>query len=346
MLAVLYTLYLARDLLIPLTVAWLVYLLLAPLVNRLSRIGVPCSLSAFLLLSALLAGLVGSISALQEPATEWLSEAPTNLRQLTQDFKEAKQPLEDIRKLGEEVAEITQLEEKASDAPKVEIQTPALLERAAESMPRFFGGLIVTLLTSFFLLASGDIFSRKILTFGKTWSAKRRLILILRRIQFDISRYLRTVTLINLTLGLTVGVVMWALDVPNPELWGAMVAVFNFAPYLGAIVSTVVLTVVGAATQETLVEALQVPGAFLLVTSMEGALFTPLVLGKRLSLNPLFVFVSVVAWGWLWGVIGALIAVPIISSVKIVLSHTKSGRPWAVLMESSHRLSMGTRPVE
>jgi predicted PurR-regulated permease PerM len=194
--------------------------------------------------------------------------------------------------------------------------------------------LAVTFLTAFFLLAGGEEQSRRILTFGKSWAAKKRIIRVSREIQKEVSRHLRTVTLINICLGVAVGLVLWQLEIPNPGLWGTMVAILNFAPYVGAIVSTIVLATVGATTFANLTDALLVPGTFLLLTALEGALITPLILGRRLSLSPLTVFLSVVALGWLWGVVGALIAVPLVSSLKVILAHSNSARPLANMMES------------
>ena len=203
-----------------------------------------------------------------------------------------------------------------------------------QSAPGFVGGLLFTFLTAFFLIASGDRVAKKVLTFGKTWPAKRAIIKVSRGIQQELSDYLRTVTLINATLGLAVGVCLWLMDVPNPELWGTLVAINNFAPYVGAITSAVVLSVVGIVTFDTLVDAAMVPGVFILLTSLEGMVLTPLILGRRMSLNPLVVFLSVFFWGWLWGVPGALIAVPLMSSLKVVLSHIDSTRPIAALLEN------------
>jgi len=207
------------------------------------------------------------------------------------------------------------------------------LDRVMKSVPTFLASLLVVLFSAFFMLASGDRLARNVLTFGKSWQTRRKIIIASREIQSELSRHLLTITLINGLLGLTVGLLMWAIEVPNPELWGTMVAVFNFAPYAGAVVSALILSVVGIASFTTLSEALMVPGVFLLVTSLEGALVTPMVLGQRLSLSPLVVFLSVIVWGWLWGVPGALIAVPLMCSVKVLMSHIESTRPLAKLLE-------------
>ncbi len=333
-LAVLYTLHTARVVFIPFAIAMLIHLLLSPLVRRLKNIGIPCALSSGAILIALLAGLVFAANALVDPAREWLGSAPTSLRQLALEFEDVKRPFQEVKELGEEVGEITKLDsDSTKKTPEVQIKESNGLDRFVEQIPQFIASVTVTFLLAFFLMSSGDRMGKRVVAFGRSWRAKSRIIRVCRGMQDGVSRHLRTITLINVGLGLAVGVVLYALDVPNPELWGTMVAVFNFAPYVGAIVSAVVLTVVGVTSADTMTAALMVPGAFVLLTTLEGAVITPLILGRRLNLSPLVVFLSVVFWGWLWGIPGALIAVPIVSSVQVVLANLQSTRPLARLME-------------
>jgi predicted PurR-regulated permease PerM len=331
-LATLYTLYYARVVLVPVTIAVLLQLLLQPLVHGMTRWRIPASLSAAVLLSSLLALVIAGGVFMLDPAKEFLRAAPTNLRQLTDDIEQVKAPLKEIQEIEQEVSEIAELDSETAKPQQVEIHNPKLFDKFMQRLPGFVGGLLFTFLTAFFLIASGDRVAKKILTFGRTWPAKRAIIKVSRGIQDELSGYLRTVTLINVTLGFAVGVCLWLLDVPNPELWGTMVAVLNFAPYVGAITSTVVMAIVGIVTFDSLADALVVPGVFMLLTSLEGMLLTPLILGQRMSLNPLVVFLSVFFWGWLWGVPGALIAVPLMSSLKVVLSHIDRTRPIAALL--------------
>jgi predicted PurR-regulated permease PerM len=332
-LAVLYTLHVARVVLIPIAIAMLLHLLFAPLVGRLSKFGVPAAISAAVILLTLLAGLSFAVNALVDPALEWLKDAPTSMRQISREFEEVKRPLEDAKQLGEEVDEMTKLESRGSQTPEVEIKESNGLDRFVQGIPEFLTSVAITFLTAFFLLASGDKLARRVIGFGRSWKEKSKIIRICRQVQMQVSRHLRTITLINLALGLVVGIALHFLEVPNPELWGAMVALFNFAPYAGAIVSTVVLTVVGVTTADNMAAAMLVPGVFVVLTSLEGAVITPLIVGKRLNLSPLVVFLSVVFWGWLWGVTGALIAVPIISSIQVVLANLEPTRSLSKLME-------------
>ncbi|MEJ8569146.1 AI-2E family transporter [Elongatibacter sediminis] len=333
-LGVLYTLYFARSLLLPVAVALMLHLLFSPLISWARRHGIHSTISAVLIIGLLLSALFGAGAALVDPASEWLKQAPTNVRQLAREFEQVKQPLEGIKELSEEVTEITEIDSGKPKPPSVKINDPTALDRVMQNMPEFATSLAIMFLTAFFLMAGGDAQSRRILAFGRSWKAKRRIIRVTREIQAEVSRHLRTVTLINIGLGVAVALALWQIDVPNPPLWGTMVAVLNFAPYVGAIVSTVILTVVGISTFGDLGDALTVPGLFLLLNATEFALITPLLLGRSLSLNPLVVFLAVIAWGWMWGIAGALIAVPLVSTAKVILSHAERTRPLARLLES------------
>lgn len=332
-LAIVYTLHVASVVLIPFAVAMLLHLLFSPLVRRLRKVGVPSVISSAAILVALLVGLFLAGNALIEPAREWLKVAPTSLRQLSLEFDDIKRPFQEVKQLGEEVEQITKLESEGSKPPEVEIKVENGLDRFVENIPEFLASVAITFLTAFFLMSSGDQLGHKVVGFGKSWRAKSRIIRVCRGMQYGVSRHLRTITLINLSLGLVTGVALHLMGVPNPELWGAMVALFNYAPYAGAIASTLVLTVVGVTSGETLAEALMVPGVFVVFTSLEGAVITPMVLGRYLNLSPLVVFLSVVFWGWLWGIPGALIGVPIVSSIQVLLAHLPPTRPLAQLME-------------
>ena len=331
-LAVLYTLNFARAFLLPFAISVLLYLLLTPMVQRLKKIGVPYSLSSATILITLLVGLSLAGNYLFNPAREWLREAPTSLRQLAREVDDVKAPLEEVKVLGEQVDEITKLQTRKPKTQEVEIKDPSRLDKLVKGIPPFLASVAVVFLIAFFLLSSGDVLGRRIVGFGRSWRTKSQIIRVCRQVQEEVSRHLRTITFINLGLGVVVGVALYFLGVPNAALWAAMVALLNFAPYAGAIVSALVLAVVGLTSTDTLTQALMVPGVFLVLTSLEGAVITPLVLGNRLNLSPLAVFLSVVFWGWLWGIAGALIAVPMMSSIQVVLANFETTQPMARLM--------------
>jgi predicted PurR-regulated permease PerM len=178
--------------------------------------------------------------------------------------------------------------------------------------------IVVTIILLYFLLASGNLFLQKLVRVLPRFQDKRTAVTIVHQVEKDISLYLLTVTMINAGLGVAVGTAMYGLGMPNPVLWGVMAGCFNFIPYLGAITSAVVLTLVASVTFDQLAHIIVVPVVFAALTSLEGMIITPTVLGKRLSLNPVAIFIWLLLWGWLWGIPGTLLAVPLLAVIKIM----------------------------
>ena len=294
-LAIIYTLYFARFLLVPLTAALLLHQLLYAPVQWLHRRGLPLALGAGLVLSGVL-GLIGLAgNFLAEPAEAWLKEAPASLHELSVRLRATAGTgaIEELRDLGEEVEELISVHEADSAAQVVRIEGPGLLGNLAVGLEVAAAGLIIMFFTCFFLLIAGNRLARALVTLGSTAPTRHRISMALRDVRKEVSTYLNTVTLINIGLGFAVGFMLWMLGVPDPALWGVMVALFNFAPYIGAFGSAFALTVVGVTAFDTLGEALLVPGLFLILTTIEGSLVTPMIDGRRVSLNSLLVFLCV-----------------------------------------------------
>ncbi len=319
-LAMIYTLYLAADLFIPIAFAIFLTLVMSPMVERLARWHIPRSLSAGILVSALFSVLATAVLILDEPAEKWVQDAPRNIRQLQRQLLPAKGRLANIQELAEEVDELKSVEQKKKPQPVV-VKGPGFMEGVLVNLPSILAGTAVVIFLTYFLLAAGDSLLRRLTSCGRTWRERRCIVSIARHIQSDVSRYLATVAVINICLGAATALSMYLVGVPNPLLWGVMVAVLNFAPYIGAFVSTLVLCLVGFVTFKTLSQGLIVPGVFLALTILEGQLITPSVLGRRMALSPAIIFLAVIVWGWIWGVAGALMAVPIVISVKAVVEH-------------------------
>jgi predicted PurR-regulated permease PerM len=317
------TFYFAAGLLIPITISVLLSILFFPVVRNLARAGVPRALSSALIVTAvvLLVGL--AISTLAGPAQEWLREAPQSLRQLKREMLHANENLEDIKALAKQVQDLTDVEDGVDPAAPqpVVVRGPGALETFLGNLPLLIGTSIVMMFLTFFMLVTGDTLLRKATRCGRTFTERRQIVTIARRFQSELSHYLATVTIINILLGCVTGLVLFVLEVPNPAMWGTMVGLFNFAPYLGAVVSTLVLTVVGLMNFPSFGEAMLVPGSFVVLTTLEGQLITPAIIGRNMSINPLMVLLSVIVWGWLWGIAGALMAVPLLASFRAVCEH-------------------------
>jgi predicted PurR-regulated permease PerM len=179
-------------------------------------------------------------------------------------------------------------------------------------------GIGETLVLLYLLLASGDLFLHKLVHVMPTLREKKRAVEISHEIQQNISNYLFSVSLINIGLGVAVSVGLYFLGVPNAAMWGMLVAVLNFVPYFGPVVGVMLLATVGLLTFDPLWQGILPAAWYLLLHLLEANFITPVLLGRRFTLNPVVVFVSLIFWTWLWGVPGALLSVPILVSVKVV----------------------------
>jgi predicted PurR-regulated permease PerM len=319
-LAFIAALYFARDLVLPIILALILSAVFSPVVRGLQKLRIPAPLGAGLLVVALLVAFFTATYNLAEPAGVWLDKAPlgigqigVKLRRITGQFKEVTDTTEQVKQLAQEM---TNGGGNGKRVQEVSVKAPSWTATALAAANKFALTAISTLTLLYFLLASGDFFLRKMVSVTPRLRDKKRAVEITRQIEAEVSSYLITVTVINVGLGGAVALALYALDVPNPALWGVMVGLFNFVPYLGDMASVSVLTVVGLLTFDELGRGLLVPAVFCVLTAAEGYVVTPLVLGRRLSLNPVVIVLAVLFWGWMWGLLGALLAVPILVVVK------------------------------
>jgi predicted PurR-regulated permease PerM len=325
LLAVFYTLYLTRELTLPIVLALLLALLLLPLVRWLRLLRVPAPLAAALVVFALLGGLSYVAFALSEPASAWLQKAPQIMGELERKLRPIKQKVEEVEKAARQVERATGSEQPR--AATVAVRGSGLREMALARMQQLLGGGLVLFFLLYFLLSTGDALRARLAGLASSNEGRANVLEIAHRVERAISSYLSTVTLINATLGLLTALLMYLLGMPNPALWGALAALLNFIPYIGAFATTAVLAVVAMLTFDELARALLVPGCFLVLTSLEGQVVTPYLLGRQLELNPVVIFLGLIFWGWLWGVAGALLAVPILVALKIACDHVRLLEP-------------------
>lgn len=334
-LMLLYTLYFAAPVLMPITLGFLLSMLLSPLVRWLAKIHIPHSIGAAIVLIALLSSISIAVYWLAAPATTWIDRAPHILQEMTVKLQALKRPIEEVQQATEKVEKMADLGDGNQQGVVVSVKEPGLIRLILSGTPKLIAGIGLIIILMYFLLASGDSFLRKLVSVIPRLQDKKRAVEIVRSIQHDISSYLFTITLINIGLGATVAIAMYLLEVPNPVLWGVMVAAFNFAPYVGAIASVAILTVVGILSFESLSQALLVPVVGFGLTTLEGQFITPLIVGHRLELSPVIIFVGLIIWGWLWGLIGILLAVPLLASFKIICEGLESFHPIAEFMGRS-----------
>lgn len=321
-LMILTILYLARDLVLPVAMAVVLSLVFLPLVRLMKKIYIPSSLGAGIVVLGLMTAFLGGTYRLAEPANSWLSQAPQGLREIELKLLSISGAVKDAASASAQVEAMSKQmaggSSEGEESREVVVKAPTFASTVVEYAREFAFITLSTLVLLYFLLASEDIFLRKTIAATPLLSDKKRAVDIVQHVETEVSTYLLTVTMINIALGCIVALVMYFMGVPNPMLWGVIAGALNFIPYLGGIATTAILTIVGLLSFDELWRAALVPGVYFLLNAMEGYLLTPLIVGKRMNLNPVIIVLSVLMWGWMWGIPGALLAVPILVIVKVL----------------------------
>ncbi len=315
-------LYFARPVVLPVFLACVAAITLKPLIRWASLGRIPPAFSAAIVVFLLVAGVGIGFFELGRPAMKWVNNAPhhmTELRQRVQKFLPPGARFSEAAAAVNDLGATKQEKQEAQDkAPMVEVKDTRGTSSILNWTGTFLAGVGETLVLLYLLLASGDLFLQKLVRVMPTLRDKKRAVEISHEIQQNISNYLFSVTLINLGLGLAVSGGLYFMGVPNAAMWGLCVAVLNFVPYFGPVAGVVVLAAVGLLAFNTLGKGLLPPAWYLLLHLLEANLITPVLLGRRFTLNPVVIFVSLIFWTWLWGVPGALLSVPILVSIKVV----------------------------
>lgn len=320
-LAVLYTLFVARVLLLPVVLAILTRFILWPIVRGLKRLRIPEGLGALIVLAGLGAGFAWGAYALSGPAAIWLQAAPQALRRIEARVRVVKETVQDVRQATDRVEKLATV---GDEPPVVAVQGPGLATILLTGTWNVAATAGMVLILTYALLASGDLFLRKLITALPTFREKKRVVAMSREMQDSISAYLLTVSLINAGLGVAVALAMYGLGMPNPMLWGVLAATLNYIPYLGAATGIAIVAAVSLITFDTLGRAAAAPGAYLLLAAVEGYLVTPLIHSRRFTLNPVVVLLGLFFWGSIWGIPGALLAVPLLVTLRILCDYVPS----------------------
>jgi predicted PurR-regulated permease PerM len=324
-LATLYTLYFAREFLQPIAYAVLLSFLFSPVVRWLARLHVRPPVGAALVLLLLLGAGSLAVYELAGPVQDWVTRAPTTVQTTQHKLRELLRPLERVSRTAQQVERAASSVSGGTSQPQeVVVRPPTLLARLFGTTQRFLTHALEVLILLYFLLAGGDLFLQKLIKVLPNLHDKRKAVEIARRTESSVSTYLFTAACVNLAEGAAVAGVMFLLGMPNPVLWGALAALLEFIPYLGAVVMTLVLAAAGLTTFDSLGHALAVPAAFLVINVIQGNFVSPMLLGHRLALNPVALFVGLAFWYWIWGIAGAFIAVPMLATFKIFCDHIES----------------------
>lgn len=342
-------LYFARPFLLPVILAVMLTFLLKPVVRALGRFKIPEPVGAAVILGLLVILLANYITLLTQPAAEWMARTPASLREVEQKVRHLLRPVERLTKAAEQVENITKGNEaepplapaptnalpeikQTSERPehvgpqppaKIQIKGSNLADTVLSYTKNFLTGAIETIVLLYFLLASGDLFMQKLVRVLPTLHDKKQAVEIAHEVQHNISIFLFTITIINTCLGILVGFALFIVQMPNPALWGFIAGLLNFIPYFGPITGVAVLTVAGLVTHDSVGEAILPPLIYLGLHALESNFITPMILGRRLTLNPVVIFISLIFWTWIWGIPGAILSVPMLMTLKIFCDHFK-----------------------
>jgi predicted PurR-regulated permease PerM len=325
-LALFYTIYFMRSILLPIVLALLLSYLLRPIVRGLAKVKIPLTVSAAVILIGLLVLVGYGISALATPSVAWLQKAPAGLAELQHKLLPVKKS---VAQVTQATNEIEKLATTNAEAKAVEVKRHPITETFVTRTPEFIASAVFLVILLYFLLVYDQVFIAKLVKLLPTLSDKKTAVGIAQDIESQVSRYLFTITAINACLGLAVGTAVGLLGLRNPLMWGVMVALLNFVPYLGALTGIICMTIGAALSFDSLGYALIFPAVYLAFGTLEGSFITPWIMGRSLTLNPVIILLSLTFWGWMWGIVGIILAVPILAAFKIFCAHIKPMEPLA-----------------
>jgi predicted PurR-regulated permease PerM len=321
-LGVLAAVYLASPIILPVVLAFVFNLLLQPAVRLLGRLHLPRAVGALFIVLLVIGALVGLVAALSVPAANWAERLPEGIPRLETHLQVIKGPIQALQK-------VIQQAEQVADAPPSQGSIVSVRRDLGITGALFAGtrsvldGLFTTVLVLYFLLVAGNIFLRRIVEILPTFSNKRQAVDISQQVQEDISAYLVTITAMNAAVGVTTAAAMYLCGLGDPLLWGTIAFLLNYIPILGPFFGVCIFVLVGMLSFESLWWALLPPALYLGIHLAEGETLTPMLLARRFTLNPVLIILSLVFWFWMWGMLGAILAVPMLAILKIVCDRVR-----------------------
>jgi predicted PurR-regulated permease PerM len=311
-----YSLYLAREIAIPVVFSIIMGFALQPVVRFLMRLHIPRILAGLLLIFGFLACVAGLATTLSAPAADWMAKAPQSLSKIEDRLYFLKEQMARLQGTLHEIE--TMANSAGKEMPVVALQGPGLSSSLFTGTTSLLTMLGTATLLLFFLLISGDMMLRRFVEILPRLSNKKQAVEISHEIESQVSIYLGTIGLINAAVGLATGIDAYLCGLPDPVLWGTVAFALNFIPILGPLTGIVLLFLVGLLSFDQIWQAALPAGIYLIIHITEGEFVTPMLMARRFVLNPVLVIMSLVFWYWMWGIAGALMSVPMLAILKIV----------------------------
>jgi predicted PurR-regulated permease PerM len=311
-----FALYFTGEVVLPILFAIILYLVLQPAMRGAARLHIPKAVAALFIIGVFFGGLGALGSSLSGPAADWAAKAPESLRRIEERLSVFKKPIDLLLSVGKQVEKIA--EGSAPGGTPVTMAGPGIASLLFSSTRTMLVGVSTTVVLLFFLLVSGDLFLRRLVEILPTFSNKKQAVEISREIESNIASYLATISLMNVGVGILTGIAAYLCGLSDPILWGTVAFLLNFVPILGPLCGMAILLLAGLLTFDSALPAVLPAVIYLIIHLVEGEAVTPMLLARRFILNPVLVIVAVIFWYWMWGIAGALLAVPMLATVKII----------------------------
>lgn len=335
-LAVGFTLWAAQGVILPILLGAFFALIGNPLLRVTSRLRLPRFVGALLVMALAISALFLLGRQLAAPAADWVAQGPQLMQTVGPKLRKMIEPVQQASRTAEDIARAAGGESQRRPSQIVRTEENAPLKTLATVTPRVLSSVLAVVLLTLFFMVFGERLQRAAIAL---LHERRRKVLttnILQSIEREMSRYVLTITMINIMLGLVVAAALhWIIgfDMQEALLWGTATALLNYAPYVGPFIGFTLLLLAGLVKFDSLAMSLAPAALYVLLQTLEGQIITPLILGKRMALSPLVVILALLVFSWIWGIVGLLLAIPILVCVKIVLSKVEGMEGWARLLE-------------
>jgi predicted PurR-regulated permease PerM len=324
--------YVAATVVLPIVIAFVLMLVLQPVMRLLQRLHVPRGIAAVLIILLFFGATAGIGTMLAGPATSWAQKLPDGIPKLEKRLSFLSKPMAAFQNLTHRAESLANMSGKSAPLT-VTLAGAGLSERLIDGTRSVMSELLEVVLVLFFLLIAGDTFLRRLVEVLPRFKNKRQAVEISQQIESDISAYLVTITLMNAVVGLLTGLVAWLCGLGDPLLWGSVAFLLNYVPILGPTIGVVVFLLAGLLSIDTLWVAFLPAAIYLGIHITEGETVTPMVLARRFTINPVLVVISLVFWYWMWGVPGAILATPMLAVTKIICDRIDALKPFGHFIE-------------
>lgn len=328
-LALLAASYAAAEIVLPILLAFILNLVFRPVLRLLRRARLPQPLAALIIVLSLVALFGGLTMLLSTPVSGWISRLPETLPRIEQRVKVLSSPIKSLQRALQHVEGLAPVGGggQQGGAPQGTAEGTPLAQKILTQMWTVAGGAFTTLVALFFILVSGETFLRRLVEILPRFKTKRQVVDISQEIEDDLSIYLATITMMNSFVGVATGIVAWLCGLGDPLLWGTLAFLLNYVPILGPTMGVMIFFVAGLVTLDPLWMAFVPAGLYILIHVAEGETVTPMLLAHRFTVNPVLVMVGVFFWYWMWGVVGAILATPLLAITKIVCDRIEPLQP-------------------